>query len=111
MADEGRGVEAAGAVADDDLSPARGEQAAEGADELGMRGDGALRPAAGDEVDLEGHLHARARPVKAAEGREGLKKRRLHALVVRTADDGHIGHGIFPFSRARRTRETRNYVV
>ena len=33
MADKGRGVEAAGAVADDDLGPARGEQAAEDADD------------------------------------------------------------------------------
>ena len=96
MADIGGGVDPAGTVADAHLRAARREQAAEGGDERGVRGDGAVRPAAGDEVDLEGDLHAGAHPIEAAKGREGPGERRFHIRIVCAADDGHVCHAFFP---------------
>ena len=98
MADIGGGVDPAGTVADAHLRAARREQAAEGGDERGVRGDGAVRPAAGDEVDLEGDLHAGAHPIEAAKGREGPGERRFHIRIVCAADDGHVCHAFSPIT-------------
>ena len=96
VADVGGGIEAAGAVADAYLRPALYEQAAEGGDKLGMGGNGAVRLAPGDEVGLDGDLHARAHPIQAAEGRKRLHERRFHAVVGRAARNGHIRHVFSP---------------
>ena len=66
MVKRGRRVEAAGAVADDDLRAVLLQQANKRADDGWMDGRGSLRLHGGDKIQLERDTHARLYPVQPA---------------------------------------------